>query len=123
MVSVFTVTIQNLETITVATVPSGLKVTVDGATYTSPQVFNWLQGSSHTLRAASPQCMGTRYLFARWSDVGGESHSVVTPGASATYTASFTTEYQLNTNVPPSNGDSIAGSPRRTMDTMTPACR
>ena len=75
--------------ITIASLPSGLNVTVDGAVYTTPQKFNWLPGSAHVVSTTSPQGTGRRYVFANWSDRGAESHSVVVPAAAATYTANF----------------------------------
>ena len=86
--------------ITVATSPSGLGITVDGTGYTAPQTFNWIPGSSHTLAVSSPQAgtSGTRYPFAAWSDGGAQSHSITVPSSPATYTASFGTEYQLTLN-------------------------
>ena len=86
--------------ITVATNPSGLGLTVDGSDYTAPQTFSWTQGSSHTLAVTSPQAgsAGTRHPFANWSDGGLQSHAITTPATPATYTASFGTEYQLTLN-------------------------
>ena len=45
---------------TVTSVPSGRQVVVDGSTYTTPQVFNWLPGTEHTIGVTSPQhgCVG-----------------------------------------------------------------
>ena len=39
----------------VTSVPAGLQVLVDGNAYTTPQVFNWLPGSEHTVGVTSPQ--------------------------------------------------------------------
>src|SRR5262249_22692290 len=41
--------------ITVTTNPSGLSITVDGATLTAPQTFQWTPGSSHTIGVAGQQ--------------------------------------------------------------------
>ena len=45
---------------TVTSVPSGRQVVVDGVTYTTPKVFNWLPGTEHTIGVTSPQhgCVG-----------------------------------------------------------------
>ena len=88
--------------INITTNPAGLSVVVDGTAYTSPQSFNWTQGSSHTVSATSPQGAGTRYVFANWSDSGGQAHTIVTPGVGATYTATFNTQYLLSASVAPS---------------------
>ena len=55
-------------------------------------------GSTHTLAAAQQSGgTGTQYVFANWSDAGPQSHSI-TMGASASYTANFTTQYFLTTS-------------------------
>jgi hypothetical protein len=97
--------------ITVTSVPAGRSITVDGAAFTAPQTFNWVAGTSHTVSANSPQGTGTRYVFARWSDNGAQSHSITAPAASTTYTASFTTQYLLTTGVSPAGGGNVTASP------------
>ena len=107
----FMVSITSPVTVTVTSAPAGLKVTVDGTSYTTPQKFNWVSGSTHTLNTASPQGAGTRYVFANWSDGGAQSHSIVAPATATTYTAGFTTQYLLTTKVSPSGTGAIAASP------------
>jgi Galactose oxidase-like, Early set domain/Divergent InlB B-repeat domain/PKD domain len=82
--------------VTIQTTPTGLGLSVDGTTYTSPQTFSWASGSSHTIATTSPQNGGTgvRYLWTRWSDNGAISHTVA-PTTSRTYTATFRTQYYL----------------------------
>lgn len=96
--------------ITIATVPPGLSITVDGQSYTAPQTFNWNAGSAHTIGANSPQGSGaTRQVFSTWSDGGAVSHSINAPATASTYTATFQTQNQLVLNV---NGPgSIAANP------------
>ena len=61
---------------------AGLLIEVDGETYTAPHSFDWEPGSIHTIGVASPQKIKSqyadfiRYLFAKWSDGGAQSHSV-----------------------------------------------
>jgi subtilisin-like proprotein convertase family protein len=76
--------------ITVTTSPEGLNFSVDGVTYSTPQTFIWLVGSSHTLATTLSQSSGsgTLYELAGWSDGGALSHGV-TILAAATYTATF----------------------------------
>jgi len=87
----------DITTITVQTSPAGRSFTVDGATYTSAQTFDWIPGSSHDIATVSPQngAAGTRYFFADWSDGGSLSHTITVPTTAATYTATFATQYQL----------------------------
>lgn len=100
------------QTCTVTTNPSGLQILVDNVTYTAPQTFTWVVGSSHEISVSSPQSgsSGTRYVFSSWSDGGAQSHTITTPSASTTYTANFTTQYTLTTGVSPSGGGTVSPS-------------
>jgi subtilase family serine protease len=95
--------------VTVTTAPAGRQITVDGVSYTAPQVFKWGSGSSHTIGVSSLQSgsAGTQYVYATWSDGGAQSHTIKTPSSAVTYTANFTTQYQLITNASPSAGGSV----------------
>ncbi|MBI4894046.1 MAG: BACON domain-containing protein, partial [Acidobacteria bacterium] len=94
---------------TITTNPAGLEITVDGAAYTAPQVFQWVPGSQHTISTASPQdAGGTRRNFANWSDGGAQSHTVTAPATAATYTASFSTQYLLTTAASPAAGGTVS---------------
>ena len=87
---------------TVTTVPAGLTVSIDGVPYATPKVVTWAVGSTHMLAVATPQGSGsTRQSFANWSMGGAASASVTAQAGGATYTANFTTEYQLTINVLP----------------------
>jgi hypothetical protein len=94
---------------------SGAAFTVDGTQYTSPQGFNWLAGSSHSVSAPSPQSAGagTEYVFSSWSDGGANSHSI-SPVAATTLTASFSTQYLLTATVAAPGGGSISANPSST---------
>jgi hypothetical protein len=90
-------------------------ITVDRTSYTSPQTFSWISGSSHTIATATPQSggSGTQYVWSNWSDGGAMSHSVA-PISNTTYTANFTTQYQLTTAASPASGGSIGVNPTST---------
>ncbi len=95
--------------VTVATNPAGLQVSVDGTTYTAPQVFQWVAGSQHTIGVSSPQDgSGVRRVFGSWSDGGAQTHTVTAPAAATTYTAAFSTQYLLTTAASPAAGGSIS---------------
>ncbi len=97
---------------TITTSPTGLQIVVDGTTLTAPQTFVWTAGSSHSISSTSPQGTGdTRQVFANWSDGGAQAHTITGPGASATYTANFTTQYRLTTAVSPAGSGTIATNP------------
>jgi len=97
--------------VTVTTNPAGLQVVVDGITSTAPVSLSWVQGSSHTIGVVTPQGAGaTRSVFTSWSDGGGVSHNV-TANASATYTASFKTQYALTVSVSPVGAGTVTANP------------
>jgi uncharacterized protein (TIGR03437 family) len=116
--AVFTLTQQGTApaiSVTVVTVPPGLQLTVDGSTITTPQTFQWQQGSTHTLGASSVQGNGsTRFAYSSWSDGGTQTHGVTVPSTSLTLTATFKTQFQLSTAVTPQAGGSIGVSPQST---------
>jgi hypothetical protein len=97
-------TINILDSVTVTTSPANLSIIVDGTTYTAPQTFNWVVGSSHTLNTNSPQNVagGSEQVWSSWSQGGTQSQTVTAPTAATTYTANFNTEYQLTTQASPS---------------------
>ena len=96
-----TQTVQATVSVTV-TVPAGRSFTVEGNTYIGSNTFTWAPLSSHSIIMTSPQAgtTGTRYVFASWLDGGTASRTITAPASgSATYTATFTTQYQLTTAV------------------------
>ena len=82
--------------VTVQTNPAGLAFSVDGTPYTSTHTFTWVPGSSHTIATTSPQngATGIRYVWTNWTGGGAISHTVA-PTTNKTYTANFSTQYQL----------------------------
>ncbi len=95
--------------ITIQTNPSGLQFTVDGgAAQTAPQTISLVPGA-HTIAVVTtqPGAAGTQYVFASWSDGGAASHSITVTSSAATYTASFTTQYQLTTSASPAAGGTV----------------
>ncbi len=90
--------------VTIRTSPDGRAFTVDGTYYTTAQTFTWTPVSSHTIATTTPQVgtAGVRNPFSSWSDSRAMSHLITAPATgSATYTATFGTEYQLTTTVTP----------------------
>jgi hypothetical protein len=96
--------------VTVNTSSAGPSFTVDNTTYTTPQTFTWIVGSSHTIATTSTQAggTGTQYVFNNWSDGGSLSHTVTAPSSAITYIANFTTQYQLTTTVSPAAAGDIS---------------
>jgi uncharacterized repeat protein (TIGR01451 family) len=98
-----------LTAISLATTPAGLMVSVDGGTAAATPLTLRLSAGPHTIAVAptQPGVTGTQYVFTGWSDSGSASHSITVGTSAATYTASFSTQYQLATLVNPAIGGTI----------------
>jgi hypothetical protein len=96
----------------VTTSPVGRAFIVDGSTYGSLQTFYWPESSIHTIEAPSPQTVaGTRFVFSSWSDGGAQTHSVAAASSSpVTYTASYSTQYELQISVNPPGSATVTSS-------------
>ena len=78
-------------TISFATSPTGLQLTVAGATRTAPFDTVAIVGSTLSVSAATPQTLGSdSYDWASWSDGGARTHTVTAGASNATLTATFT---------------------------------
>ena len=89
---------------TFTTIPSGLQVTVDGATRTTPITLQWAPGVTHQLDVPMPQTIdGANAAFASWSNAGTKSQSLTTPTSASTYTATLSTHTCTYTLGPPSS--------------------
>lgn len=89
-----TTIVQNLQprkvNITLATKPSGLRVTVNGTNMTGPTAFVSWDGYTLNVSAPTQPAPGSQeYVFQSWSDGGSAVHAIVTPASAATYTATF----------------------------------
>ena len=77
-------------TISLATSPAGLQVTLDGQPVTTPFSVQGVVGITRTLGAVSPQTFGsTTYQFQSWSDGGAATHDITTPASNTAYTATY----------------------------------
>ncbi len=114
--SVYTDVVPRKTTMTFATNPPGLQVTLDGQPLTTPATVVGVEGIVRTLGVVSPQSLGgVTYTFASWSDGGAATHDVSTPVPDTTYTATFVgptptatrtftrTPTRTNTPVPPTS--------------------
>lgn len=80
----------SISQLTLATVPTGLQVTLDGSPVTGTTSLAEVVGMSHIISAPSPQDLfGTNYNFVLWSDGGAETHNFLAPATNAALTASF----------------------------------
>ena len=79
-----------LTTMTLATDPPGLAVTLDGLQVATPATVVGVEGITRTLGVVQPQVVdGTSYVFGSWSDGGAASHTISTPVDDTTYTARY----------------------------------
>ena len=100
---------------------AGLLIKVDGQTYTAPHSFDWEPGSMHTIGVVSPQrrpgsehVIGgdyLRYLFAKWSDAGSQTHSVTASSETTFYTANFIKQYRPEPSAEPPEGGTVRFEP------------
>ena len=93
---------------------AGLLIKVDGQTYTAPHSFDWEPGSMHTIGVVSPQKHGTdfiRYLFAKWSDGGAQTHSVTASSETTVFIANFILKYRAEPSADPPEGGTVRYEP------------
>jgi glucose/arabinose dehydrogenase len=70
--------------------PGGLQIAVNGVARTATFSVTVIVGSSNTITAISPQTKSKiTYRFQSWSDGGAQTHTIVAPATSITYTARF----------------------------------
>ena len=99
---------------TVAANVAGLLIEVDGRGYTAPHSFDWEPGSIHTIGTVSPQKLGIdyfRYLFAKWSDGGAQTHSVTASSETTVFIANFSEQIRPDPSVHPSEGGTVRFDP------------
>ncbi len=110
---------------TVTSNPPGLRVVVDGTTYTTPRRFTWAPGTPHTLRVATPAqsapTTNSRYSFAGWSIGPEASQNYTATDSAATLTADFSAEHRVTLVTSPSAGGSISVDPPLPADGFVPA--
>jgi List-Bact-rpt repeat protein len=89
-------------TITFTTTPIPLPITVDGVTTTSPAVYGWVIGSSHSIGVSSPLPggTGTRFVWTSWSDGGAMAHTILAD-ADRTITADFQKQDEVKIGTSP----------------------
>jgi glucose/arabinose dehydrogenase/regulation of enolase protein 1 (concanavalin A-like superfamily) len=78
-------------TISLASSPTGLQVTLDGQPVTTPYSTLGVEGILRTIGVVTPQTLsGTTYTFNNWSHGGAATQTITTPVDNTTYTANFT---------------------------------
>ena len=77
-------------TLSFATVPAGLTVTLDGQPLSTPAAVVSVEGIERTIGVVSPQTAnGKTYEFASWQHGGSATQTIITPEEDVTYTAVF----------------------------------
>ena len=99
----------------IVTVPTGMKIAIDGTSAWPGYSFVWGQGTSHTLSAPASQvdASGRSWQFAGWSNGGAASQTVTVPtsGQAFSVTATYTLLGQAQvTSTPPGLTFSVNGS-------------
>jgi glucose/arabinose dehydrogenase len=103
-------------TISLATQPAGLQVTLDGQPHATPLSVTAVVGMERELGVVSPQTVGSAsYTFSSWSDGGATTHIITTPDTNATYTATYTevpnTPPVVSLTAPASGGSAQVNTP------------
>jgi glucose/arabinose dehydrogenase len=79
-----------VSTLSLATTPAGLQVTLDGQPIATPAAVPSVAGTIRAVGAPSPQTSGgTAFSFVSWSDGGAGTHDITVPAASAALTATY----------------------------------
>jgi glucose/arabinose dehydrogenase len=76
----------NVVTLTLASDPSGLQLTLDGQPVTAPYAVRGVVGMTRTIGASSVQ---GNYSFVGWSDGRAQTHTITTPATDTTYAATY----------------------------------
>ncbi len=76
-------------TLTLASQPSGLTLTLNGSPATAPFTRTVIVGSRNTLSAPSPQNRQGKWKWRSWSDGGAQTHNITAPSAATTLTATY----------------------------------
>ena len=76
--------------LTLATVPSGLPISLDGQSVSTPASLTAVVGMSRQISAPSPQVdLGTNLSFVLWSDGGAVTHNILVPPTNTVFIASY----------------------------------
>ncbi len=98
---------------TMTTDPAGLPCVVDGATFTTPVTFDWIEGSVHSVSVDSFITVGegSRLDFLAWNGLYGPSVSFIVEPADAVWTGRFDRQYLLTVAVYPPDAGAVSGVP------------
>jgi glucose/arabinose dehydrogenase len=120
--SVFRDLLPRKSTITLATSPAGLSLTLDAQPVNAPTLVEGVVGVERSIGAPLTQTVGgNTYEFVSWSDGGAATHAISTPAAATTYTATYRLRNQSCTiPSPPVNLTATVSSATLTLRWMAP---
>ena len=109
---------------TITTNHAGLMIEVDGEAYIAPHSFDWAPGTRHTISVSSPQVDvydhyygesrnndDWRYLFAKWSDGGAQTHFVTASSETTVFIANFIEQFRPEPRAHPPHGGTVRLDP------------
>ena len=115
---------------TITTNPAGMLIEVDGKTYIAPHSFDWRPGSRHTIGVPAPQQFEGNYLhfpsdhyrfiFAKWSDGGAQTHTVTASSETTVFIANFILQARTEYRAVPPHGGTIRVEPPSSDGFYTP---
>ncbi len=89
----------NVVTLTLTSNTPGVTLTLDGQPAVAPITISSVVGIQRSIGAASPQTIGgNQHVFVSWSTSGAATHTITTPAAATTYTATFQQIIPITTN-------------------------
>ncbi|MBN2200346.1 T9SS type A sorting domain-containing protein, partial [bacterium] len=102
-----------ISVITVESDPSRLPCIVDGADYTTPVVFDWSEGSIHSLSVDSLilRNEGFRLSFTGWNGHTGRVRTITVGPSDEMWTARFEQQFRLTVAVEPPQAGTVSGVP------------
>jgi hypothetical protein len=92
--------------------PNGGRIYVDGVPITAQTTYSWLSDSTHTLDPDSgySPSVGRRLIFTQWSGGNTADPRQITVSGDASYTAQWSTQYQLTVTATPVGGGTTSPS-------------
>lgn len=107
----------NLEVVratNIVSVPSGMRLTIDGQTVVTPASFAWRANTIHSVSAPSIVASAipeTRHLFESWSDSGESTHQYTASANGGDLKVTYRKQHLVQTSASPSGAGSVTVSP------------
>ncbi|MDX2150248.1 MAG: hypothetical protein SFV54_05915 [Bryobacteraceae bacterium] len=97
--------------VTITANAPGASVVVNGTTHPLPATLPWVPGESYTVQAPPtvPQSPGVQWQFASWSNGGGQTQTLVGPGAALSLAIQYDRHFLLTASSAPESGGTVSG--------------